>query len=241
MADLEGRLCVVTGGARGIGRAVVDAFIAEGAIVHSIDVIAGGPEHARLTQHACDITNLQAVEDVFSVLVGLDSALDILVNNAATITRVVPITELTPDEWLRTLAVNVTGAFNVTRSALPLMRRGARIINIASTFAHVGSPGRVAYSTSKGAILAFTRSLALDAAPLGILVNSVSPGGIATERLTTLFGSPEAAEAHLAPLHPIGHTGRPLDVANAVCFLASGKASFMTGADLMVDGGYTAQ
>ena len=241
MADLEGRLCVVTGGARGIGRAIVDAFIAEGAVVHSIDVIAGGPQHPRLTEHCCDITNLQAVEDVFRALSAEHAALNVLVNNAATITRVVPITELMPDEWAHTLAVNVTGAFNVTRSALPLMRRGGRIINIASTFAHVGSPGRVAYSTTKGAILAFTRSLALDTASQGILVNSVSPGGIATERLTTLFGSPEAAEKHLAPLHPLGHTGRPLDVANAVCFLASGKASFMTGADLVVDGGYTAQ
>ena len=156
-------------------------------------------------------------------------------------TRAVPITDLSPQEWNRTMAVNITGAFNMTRSALQLMGKGARIINLASTFAHVGSPGRVAYSTTKGAILAFTRSLALDTAPLGIRVNSISPGGIATDRLIELFGSEEAAEAHLAPLHPIGHTGRPADIANAVWYLASRRATFMTGADLLVDGGYTAQ
>jgi NAD(P)-dependent dehydrogenase (short-subunit alcohol dehydrogenase family) len=139
------------------------------------------------------------------------------------------------------MAVNVTGAFNVTRSALPLMRQGGRIVNLASTFAHVGSPGRVAYSTTKGAMLAFTRSLALDVAERGIRVNSVSPGGIATDRLVELFGSQQAAEDHLLPLHPIGRTGRPADIAQAVWFLASQKSTFMTGADLLIDGGYTAR
>jgi NAD(P)-dependent dehydrogenase (short-subunit alcohol dehydrogenase family) len=99
----------------------------------------------------------------------------------------------------------------------------------------------VAYSTTKGAILAFTRSLALDTADLGIRVNSISPGGIATDRLVALFGSQQEAEDHLAPLHPIGHTGHPTDIADAVWFLASRRSAFMTGADLRVDGGYTAQ
>ena len=112
---------------------------------------------------------------------------------------------------------------------------------IASTFAHVSSPGRVAYSTTKGAMLAFTRSLALDLAEAGIRVNSVSPGGIATDRLMELFGSQHAAEDYLAPLHPIGRTGTPAEIADAIWFLASPSASFMTGADVLGDGGNTAQ
>ena len=139
------------------------------------------------------------------------------------------------------MAVNITGAFNMTRSALQLMGKGCadhqpgvdlRPCGLARTsclFDHKGcDPGLHTESRSH-------------TAPLGIRVNSISPGGIATDRLIELFGSEEAAEAHLAPLHPIGHTGRPADIANAVWYLASRRATFMTGADLLVDGGYTAQ
>jgi NAD(P)-dependent dehydrogenase (short-subunit alcohol dehydrogenase family) len=243
MAEFSNETCVVTGGARGIGRAIVEMFAGEGAHVHSLDTVdqqsIDGP--GTVDFHVCDISDLSAVEAFFSRLASGGKAIDVLVNNAATVTRAVPITALSPNEWQRTIAVNITGVFNVTRSALPLMGQGGRIINLASTFAHVGSPGRVAYSTTKGAILAFTRSLALDTAEAGIRVNSISPGGIATDRLIELFGSEQAAEDHLAPLHPIGHTGRPIDVAQAVWFLASHRSAFMTGADLRIDGGYTAQ
>lgn len=233
------KVCVVTGGGRGIGKAVVERFLREGFDVHSIDVRhpEDGAATARPLRHDCDITDLAAVERVFSEI----GAVDVLVNNAAAVTRAVPITELSPLEWQQTIAVNITGLFNVTRAALGGMASGGGIVNLASTFAHVGSPGRVAYSTTKGAVLAFTRSLALDLAPRGIRVNSVSPGGIATDRLIELFGSQQAADDYLLPLHPIGRTGRPTDVADAVWFLASSQSSFVTGTDLLVDGGYTAQ
>lgn len=233
------RVCVVTGGGRGIGKAVVERFLREGFAVHSIDLShpADGAAGTRPARHDCDITDLAAVERVFGAI----GAVDVLVNNAAAVTRAVPITELTPLEWQQAIAVNITGLFNVTRAALAGMTGSGSIVNLASTFGHVGSPGRVAYSTTKGAVLAFTRSLALDLAARGIRVNSVSPGGIATDRLIELFGSQQAADDYLLPLHPIGRTGRPADVADAVWFLASSQSSFMTGADLLVDGGYTAQ
>ncbi len=241
MAEFSGQVCVVTGGGRGIGRAIVEMFSGEGAEVHSIDLGEQAPFAGSVRPHACDIADLAAVEAFFDGLRAAGKNVDVLVNNAAAVTRAVPITELTAEDWSRTLTVNVTGAFNVTRSAIPMMRRGGRIVNLASTFAHVGSPGRVAYSTTKGAMLAFTRSLALDLAEAGIRVNSVSPGGIATDRLIELFGSEQAAEDYLAPLHPIGHTGKPSDIADAIWFLCSRRSTFVTGADFLIDGGYTAR
>lgn len=241
MAEFSGQVCVVTGGGRGIGRAIVEMFAGEGAEVHSIDLGEQAPSAGSVRAHACDIADLAAVEAFFDGLRAAGRQIDVLVNNAAAVTRAVPITELTAEEWSRTMNVNITGAFNVTRSAIPMIRRGGRIVNLASTFAHVGSPGRVAYSTTKGAMLAFTRSLALDLAEAGIRVNSVSPGGIATDRLIELFGSEQAAEDYLAPLHPIGHTGKPSDIADAIWFLCSRRSTFVTGADFLIDGGYTAR
>lgn len=239
MGEFDGQRCLVTGGSRGIGEAIVDMFAREGAVVHSLDVLppVDAQPSSSVHHHPCDITDLAAVEAVLASI----GPIDVLVNNAAAVTRAVPITELSPEEWTRTLSINITGAFNVSRAVLPKMPRGGRIINLASTFAHVGSPGRVAYSTTKGAMLAFTRSLALDVAAQGIRVNSISPGGIATDRLIELFGSEQKAEDYLVPLHPIGHTGKPSDIADGVWFLASRRSTFITGADLRVDGGYTAQ
>lgn len=236
MTELHGQTCIVTGGARGIGLAVVEAFLQAGAVVHCFDLAAPAtPGKAR--HHACDIADAAAVE---RVLAGIPHV-DVLVNNAATVTRPAPFLDLLPEEWALALAVNVTGAINVMRAALRRMGAGGRIVNLASTFAHVGAANRVAYSTTKGAILAFSRSLALELAPQGIRVNSISPGGIATERLVEQFGSERAANDALAPLHPIGRLGRSADIADAVLYLASPRAAFVTGADMLVDGGYTAR
>jgi NAD(P)-dependent dehydrogenase (short-subunit alcohol dehydrogenase family) len=241
MGEFKDQVVIVTGGGRGIGRAIVAMFAGEGAVVHSIDVAPQDDLGDGVGRHLCDITDRVAVDRLFDGLREAGKLIDVLVNNAATVTRAVKMTDLAPAEWDKTMSVNITGAYNISRSAIPLMRTGGRIINFASTFAHVGSPGRVAYATTKAAMLGFTRSLALDLADTGIRVNSVSPGGIATDRLIELFGSEQAAEDYLAPLHPIGHTGTPENIADAVWFLASKKSSFMTGADLLVDGGYTAR
>ena len=243
MDDLQGRVCLVTGGGRGIGRAVVAAMARRGGRVHAVDL--GGPPADGLPDgvvfHACDVTDRASVGRLAAALKAAEGKLDVLVNNAAAVTRATPLVDLTDDEWDTAMAVNVTGVFNVTRALLPLMGRGGSIVNLASTFAHVGSANRTAYATTKGAVLAFTRSLALELAEAGIRVNSVSPGAIATERMVVQFGSEDAASRHMAPLHPLGRLGRPEEIAEALCFLASARAAFMTGSDMVVDGGYIAR
>ena len=229
--------CLVTGGGRGIGLAIVQMFAAAGARVHSLDIEHGDTANG-VTPHLCDVSDQAAVA---SAVGKIDGPIDVLVNNAAAVTSAVPITELSIEEWERTLRINLTGVFIVSRTVLPRMVQGGRIINMASTFAHVGSPGRVAYSATKAAVLGFTRSLAIDVAEQGIRVNSVSPGAVATDRLTELFGSQENADAHLGPMHLMARTAKPEEIADAVWFLSSPRSSFMTGADLLVDGGYTAR
>ena len=229
--------CLVTGGGRGIGLAIVQMFAAAGARVHSLDIEHGDTANG-VTPHLCDVSDQAAVA---SAVGKIDGPIDVLVINAAAVTSAVPITELSIEEWERTLRINLTGVFIVSRTVLPRMVQGGRIINMASTFAHVGSPGRVAYSATKAAVLGFTRSLAIDVAEQGIRVNSVSPGAVATDRLTELFGSQENADAHLGPMHLMARTAKPEEIADAVWFLSSPRSSFMTGADLLVDGGYTAR
>ncbi len=233
---MDKETCLVTGGGRGIGRAICEALAAKGATVHTLDLAFPEPLPG-IACHPCDITDRHAVA---MAVAAAGVRIDVLVNNAATVTPAMPLSELDPSQWDQAIGVNLSGTFNVTQAALSRMGQGGRIVNLASTFAHVGAAGRVAYATTKAGILGFTRSLALDLADDGIRVNSVSPGAVATERLVALFGSQAAADAELADLHPIGRAGAPREIAAAVLFLVSPGSSFMTGADLRVDGGYTA-
>ncbi|MGB6118448.1 MAG: SDR family oxidoreductase [Mesorhizobium sp.] len=247
--DFTGRVAVVTGAAGDIGWAIASAFSASGATVHALDQDRG-PLDARLATSpssnihplAVDLTDMEAVSDAVSSIEKRSGGIDILVNNAAYRSVRATIAEQDTASWEQTFAVNVTGAFALTRQVLAGMRARCHgvIVNIASQLGHVATAGSAGYSASKAALISMTRSIALDHAAEGIRAVSLSPGAVMTERLVSLYGSEEAVTAALAPKHPIGRLGTPEEVASGVLYLASDQAGFITGSDLLMDGGYTA-
>ena len=249
MDVLEDRVAIVTGAARGIGLAISRRFAGEGARVAMLDHDETGLEAAGATVGdkalplAADIGDPGSVAGAVGDVIARFGKIDILVNNAAAASVRTKITDLSPEDWDKALRINLTGAFLMSRDVIPSMQQAGQgvIINIASQLGRVAVQGGAAYCATKGAILQLTKALALDHADDGIRVNSLSPGAVLTPRLTDLYGTAEAAEAALSPKHPIGRIGRPDDIAGAAVFLASDESTFMTGADLLVDGGYTAQ
>jgi NAD(P)-dependent dehydrogenase (short-subunit alcohol dehydrogenase family) len=229
---LAGRTALVIGAAQGIGAAVAAAFRQAGARVIGADLNAGGDIEK------VDVTD----EDSIIALMGkVGPRLDALVYGAAHLDPASQVPELAPAMWRKVLDVNLTGAFLACKHAIPLMRDdGGSIVLIASQLGSVGSPGRAAYCATKGALIQLAKVLAIDHAADGIRANTLSPGAVATQRLTFRYGSVEAAEAEIGPKHLLGRLGAPAELASAAVFLASDASSFMTGADLLVDGGYNA-
>ena len=243
MTDLRGLTALVTGAASGIGRASADRLAAAGARTVYADITpVGGVEYAQL-----DVTSEPAWETLIQRL----GRVDILVNNAGiAIGR--PVTDMTADEWHRVLAVNLDGVFFGTKHALRAMRKagqGGAIINISSAAGLVGTPGASAYSASKGAVRLFTKSVALECAAEGIRVNSIHPGAVRTpiwekgeqwKQFVDKAGGQEAAFAQIAGATPMRRLAEPAEIAEAVLYLASDAARFVTGSELVIDGGYTA-
>ena len=240
--NLEGRVALVTGAAQGIGRAVAQALGQAGAKVALCDL---GDEAAEALAEAgpgavyyrCDVTDQEAVEQTVDRVVEELGGLHILVNNAGiSIDGLLMLLE--HEEWQRTLEVNLSGAFNVTKAAarhLMRARKQGRLVNISSVVGESGSAGQVAYCASKAGLLGMTTSLARELAPRGVTVNAVSPGYIITP-MTEEYGETERHE-HLLSLIPLGRTGTSEDVAQAVLFLCSPAAGYITGQVLRVNGG----
>jgi NAD(P)-dependent dehydrogenase (short-subunit alcohol dehydrogenase family) len=239
---------VVTGGSRGIGRACVEAFVANGASVVSLDVAPPEFTHARLRALSCDVAD---EEDVASALRDMKSSgVDVLVNCAASFgTLPPPSTELSSAlDWDSCLAVNVKGTLHATRHCLPLMRASGTgaVVNFSSIAAFSGSIAGGPYAVSKAAILQMTRNFAVEAGKDGIRVNCVCPGPIRTVptlRMAARWAELEGLRAEEAQSEMNRHLvlkrmGEPEEVAKAVLFLASKDASYITGTHLMVDGGY---
>lgn len=245
---LRGRVILVTGAGKGIGRAICLRLAEEGARVACAD-IAGEEAAATAAQIGetalgltCDVTDTTSARDTVARTVAAFGSLYGLVNNAAAPSTGASVVELDEADWQREIAVSLTGAFLMSKFAVPAIAAagGGSIVHVASQFAHVAVAGSAAYCAAKAGLVHLARVMALDHAGQQIRVNSLSPGAVATHRLVASHGSLAQAERALAPKHPIGRIAQPEEIAAAAVFLLSADASFMTGADLLVDGGYVA-
>ncbi len=248
---LAGRIALVTGASKGLGEAMALAFAEAGAAVALLarDGAKAAEIAARIRaaggRAECFGADVRSEADVARAGVEfgakLGSRLDILVNNAGINLRK-PVTDFTLAEWNGVIETNLTGAFLMCRTFVPMMKgRGyGRIINMTSMMAHVSLPGRTAYSASKSALLGFNRALALELAPEKITVNGISPGVCDTEINAPLMQNPELKATFLAKT-PLGRWGLPSEIAAAAVYLCSDAAGFVTGTDLVIDGGWTAQ
>jgi NAD(P)-dependent dehydrogenase (short-subunit alcohol dehydrogenase family) len=255
MPSYEGLVAAVTGAGSGNGKAIAETLLAEGADVALIDInpdslqdtVSRFPKAFAVPGNVADADSVTAAAAQISERFG---HLDLLVNNAG-IVRSSNFDELPLEEWNQVFAVNSTGPFLMSQAAMPLLRKGASargadataaIVNITSVEAHIvisssGHP-QVHYNASKGALLQLTRALAVECASDRVRVNAVAPGFIETPFTRAVLGNPEVKN-WLLERTPMGRIGKPEDVANAVSFLGSEKASWVTGTTLFVDGGWT--
>jgi NAD(P)-dependent dehydrogenase (short-subunit alcohol dehydrogenase family) len=255
MKRLADKVAIVTGGSRGIGGATVKRFLEEGARVAIFDVLKDEAEHLAkelrdgghdVDYANVDITRESEVADAINQVVSKWGKLDILVNNAAIPGANKLSHELSVEEWELVFNVNVKGSFLCTKYAVvPMMKqKDGAIVNFSSIYGLIGNDDIPTYHATKGAILAMTRTDAVCYAPHGIRVNTVHPGSTMTELFLKAADTyPRGRQAYLDMMkekHPL-RLGEPVDVANCVLFLASDEARFVTGASLVVDGGYTAQ
>jgi NAD(P)-dependent dehydrogenase (short-subunit alcohol dehydrogenase family) len=242
---LKGRVALVTGAASGIGRAMTDRLLAEGASVAAVDVAEypAEPGSAVLGVRA-DVTDRQAMDAAVAHACEHFGALDIVCNVAGITGPVLPTAEYPPDSWDKVLAVNLTAAFNIIRAALPaLIASGSgSIVNIASAQGLVAVPGMPAYAASKGGLIALTRVIAVEYAPAGVRANAIAPGIVDTP-MTQAFAEavPPEAMAQMANQIPMRRLGLPTDITGLAVYLASDESSYLTGAVIPVDGGYIAQ
>ncbi|HVI26659.1 MAG TPA: glucose 1-dehydrogenase [Xanthomonadaceae bacterium] len=257
MHRVEGKTCIVTGAALGLGRASALRLAQEGARVALFDLHdAEGEALAAELQaqgHAAgywrvDVSDEASVARAIGEVVARFGALDVLVNNAGIAGANKPTHELSVEEWERVQAVNVRGVFLCTKHAIPHLQRagGGSIINLSSIYGLVGAPDVPSYHASKGAVRLMSKTDALLYAADRIRVNSIHPGFIRTPMVEHHLADSGAADLEAAivdvgHLHPLGHMGEPDDVAWGVVYLASDEAKFVTGSELVIDGGYTAR
>ena len=246
---LQNKVAIVTGSTLGIGKAVARLFAAEGAMVvinsHRDDEAAAAMRSELGTERSlfvkADVSDSSAVTDMVAQAIARFGRLDIVINNAGMNVFADPLA-MTQEQWQRCFSVDLEGAWNVTRAALPhMLEQGAgSVVNIASVHGHRIIPGCFPYPVAKHALIGLTRSLGIEYAARGIRVNSISPGLILTEAIEAWFQScpdPEAERTRQAALLPCKRIGKPEEVAHTALFLASDEARFINAADILIDGG----
>jgi NAD(P)-dependent dehydrogenase (short-subunit alcohol dehydrogenase family) len=248
----EPKVALITGAASGIGAGIAELFAESGYAVAAVDIDCEGAKrmarklsaHARAIAIPADIGVEDQAQAAVAAVIREFGTLSVLVNNAG-IEVSGAVTDLDVTQWDRQIAVNLRGAFLMSRYSIPAMReRGSAIIHISSVHAFVSWAGSAAYDATKAGLLGLTRAMAIDHGPEGIRVNAICPGYIDTPLLEKWLDSVSDREATMRQVlgvHPVGRIGTPRDVAQAALFLASDAASFISGTCLVVDGGMTAQ
>jgi len=245
MSRLKGKVAIVTGAAGGIGGAICRQFVAEGARVVAADINAEGLNRLAgeagegLTPQVCDVSSEQEIDNLVSVALANYGGVNVIVNNAIFDLPLAPITEISLQDWRKTWSINMDSAFLLSRAVIPHMEAngGGSIIHIASQLGRTAKHGRPWYCAQKGALINLARAMALDHAAQNIRVNCLSPGPVETDRFVRNFASREAAREAANTM--LGRLGNPDEIATGAVFLASDESSFMTGSDLLIDGGYT--
>lgn len=239
--SLKDKSAIVTGAAGGIGSAIAKAFKDAGAQVACVDLSVDkiGRDYLPIR---CDVSSEPETKAAVATIAKTLGGIHVLVNAAAMRDPTATVTDLDLAAWNKVFAVNVGGAYLMSRWAIPHMVKagGGSIIHIASQLGTVGTPGRVAYCSTKGALITMAKAMAADHAAQKIRVNTLSPGAVETERMPLRFGTMKKARQVMGPKHLLGRLGMPDEIAAAALFLASDASSFMTGSNLLVDGGYNA-
>ena len=243
MGRLNGKVALITGGARGIGRATAELFAEEGAQVEVADFGLPDPpfDHPAIHFSSHDTSSESAWAELVTAIEARHGRIDILINNAAIGGSALALADERLSDWNRAIEVNLTGVMLGMRAVLPLMRsrRSGSIVNFSSIWGNAAVTALAAYHATKGGVRTLTKHAAVTYAPDNVRVNSIHPG--ITGTVPVLVDQPAEATAAIVAATPLGRIAQPIEIARAVLFLASDEASFVTGSELIVDGGYLAQ
>ena len=245
LSDLSGKVAVVTGASRGIGEAIAIELAKHGASVVVSDILPADNVLKKIKSLGrkslyvkTDVSNEQEVISLFREIMEKFRKVDILVNNAG-IYPFSPTIATSEEQWNKTINIDLKGVFLCSREALKHMKQGSSIVNISSIASNVGYSQLAAYCAAKGGVRSLTKSLAVEFADKGIRINSIHPGAVETPMTKAGLKDKSLLKNTLSKI-PLGRIGKPIDIANAVVFLASDAASYITGEELVVDGGWTA-